>query len=187
MTTSVGRTITRLRLERGLTQERLAARMGVSPQAVSKWENDINYPDVASLPQLADALGTSVDALLRGVEPTTASASASQDRPPAGSPATGALVPTTAPTKDARSTSLGRQLRIQVTGSEIVDLAVPLALVTSLSGFLRSIPQLRTVTAERGLDLDSVLRAVTSAAESAGPATLVDIDDGNDHVRICID
>ena len=45
---SVGRNIARLRLARGMTQERLAQRMGVTPQAVSKWENDINYPDVAN-------------------------------------------------------------------------------------------------------------------------------------------
>ena len=61
---SVGRNIARLRLARGMTQERLAQRMGVTPQAVSKWENDINYPDVATLPRLAALLGTSVDALL---------------------------------------------------------------------------------------------------------------------------
>ena len=61
---SVGRNIARLRLSQGMTQERLAQRMGVTPQAVSKWENDLNYPDVAALPALAALLGTSVDSLL---------------------------------------------------------------------------------------------------------------------------
>lgn len=46
----------------GLTQEQLAQRMGVSPQAVSKWENT-SYPDVELLPQLAKVLGTSLDSL----------------------------------------------------------------------------------------------------------------------------
>ena len=54
---SVGRNIARLRLSQGMTQERLAQRMGVTPQAVSKWENDLNYPDVAALPALAALLG----------------------------------------------------------------------------------------------------------------------------------
>ena len=61
---SVGRNIAQLRLSQGMTQERLAQRMGVTPQAVSKWENDLNYPDIAALPGLAALLGTSVDALL---------------------------------------------------------------------------------------------------------------------------
>ena len=61
---SVGRNISRLRLSQGMTQEQLAQRMDVTPQAVSKWENDLNYPDVAALPALAALLGTSVDSLL---------------------------------------------------------------------------------------------------------------------------
>lgn len=50
------------RKELGLTQEQLASRMNVSPQAVSKWENS-SYPDSELLPQLAKALNTSLDSL----------------------------------------------------------------------------------------------------------------------------
>ena len=69
MTTSfetLGRRIARLRLARAATQERLAKELNVSPQAVSKWENDINYPDISLLPDLARFLGVSVDELLSG-------------------------------------------------------------------------------------------------------------------------
>jgi len=69
MTTSsetLGRRIARLRLARTATQERLAKELNVSPQAVSKWENDINYPDISLLPDLARFLGVSVDELLGG-------------------------------------------------------------------------------------------------------------------------
>lgn len=69
MTTSsetLGRRIARLRLARTATQERLAKELNVSPQAVSKWENDINYPDISLLPNLARFLGVSVDELLSG-------------------------------------------------------------------------------------------------------------------------
>ena len=69
MTTStetLGRRIARLRLAKTATQERLAKELNVSPQAVSKWENDINYPDISLLPDLARFLGVSVDELLSG-------------------------------------------------------------------------------------------------------------------------
>lgn len=48
----------------GMTQEQLAERMGVSAQAVSKWENNLSCPDIAVLPELAAAFGISVDELL---------------------------------------------------------------------------------------------------------------------------
>lgn len=42
---TLGRRIARLRLEHGMTQERLARELGVTAQAVSKWENDLSAPD----------------------------------------------------------------------------------------------------------------------------------------------
>lgn len=65
---TMGKRIARLRLEHGMTQERLADVLGVSAQAVSKWEHDLNYPDVTLLPSLAHLLGVSVDELLSGSE-----------------------------------------------------------------------------------------------------------------------
>ena len=59
----MGATITRRRKENGLTQEALANRLGVTNQAVSKWEGDVCCPDIQLLPALADALGLSLDAL----------------------------------------------------------------------------------------------------------------------------
>lgn len=50
------------RKELGLTQEQLAQRMNVSPQAVSKWENT-SYPDAELLPKLAKVLNISLDTL----------------------------------------------------------------------------------------------------------------------------
>ena len=59
-----GAIISALRKERGLTQLELAQQMGVTDKAVSKWERNLSFPDVASLPKLAEVLGTSVDELL---------------------------------------------------------------------------------------------------------------------------
>ena len=83
MTTSsetLGRRIARLRLARTATQERLAKELNVSPQAVSKWENDINYPDISLLPDLARFLGVSVDELLSGASASTQESAATQER-----------------------------------------------------------------------------------------------------------
>ena len=82
MTTSsetLGRRIARLRLARTATQERLAKELNVSPQAVSKWENDINYPDISLLPDLARFLGVSVDELLSGASASTQESAAAQE------------------------------------------------------------------------------------------------------------
>lgn len=82
MTTSsetLGRRIARLRLARTATQERLAKELNVSPQAVSKWENDINYPDISLLPDLARFLGVSVDELLSGASASTQETEVAQE------------------------------------------------------------------------------------------------------------
>lgn len=54
----------KLRKERNVTQETLAAHLGVSPQAVSKWENG-SYPDGDLLPKIADFFGVSIGLSLR--------------------------------------------------------------------------------------------------------------------------
>ena len=58
-----GNRIAALRKERGMTQEMLANNLGVTNQAVSKWENDQSYPDIEQLPNLADLFGVSIDSL----------------------------------------------------------------------------------------------------------------------------
>ena len=65
---TMGKRIMQLRKEKGYTQEQLAEMMGVSAQAVSKWENDVSCPDISILPMLAEKLGVTTDELL-GVKP----------------------------------------------------------------------------------------------------------------------
>ena len=61
---TLGMTIQKERTRLGLSQEKLAEQVGVSRQAVSKWELDDAVPDTDKLVPLARALGLSVDALL---------------------------------------------------------------------------------------------------------------------------
>lgn len=64
MKETFGQRLARLRKEKGYTQEDIASRITISPQAVSKWENDLSSPDILVLSSLADILDTSVDVLL---------------------------------------------------------------------------------------------------------------------------
>ncbi len=60
---SIGKNIARFRKDKGLTQTELGDMLGVSNQAVSKWESEINMPDVMLLPEIAKALGVTLNQL----------------------------------------------------------------------------------------------------------------------------
>ena len=53
--------IGKMRCARQMTQEQLGTCLGVSAQAVSKWERGVCYPDITLLPRLAEVLGCSVE------------------------------------------------------------------------------------------------------------------------------
>ncbi len=63
---TIGNRISKYRKEKGLTQEDLAGKLGVSAQAVSKWETDASCPDISLLPQLCKVLDITTDELLTG-------------------------------------------------------------------------------------------------------------------------
>lgn len=63
---TLGQRIAELRRKRNMTQETLAEALGVSPTAISKWENNVTCPDILLLPALARMLNVTVDALLAG-------------------------------------------------------------------------------------------------------------------------
>lgn len=61
-----GKLIAALRKQQGITQQQLADTLNLSNKTISKWESGAGSPDISNLPLLADALGVSVDELLRG-------------------------------------------------------------------------------------------------------------------------
>ena len=65
---TIGQNIRQLRKEREMTQDELAAEIGVTPQAISKWEKDTGLPDIRQIIPLANVFRVSTDVLL-GVEP----------------------------------------------------------------------------------------------------------------------
>lgn len=65
-----GERIRQLRAKKNVTQEQLAVFLGVTPQAVSRWETGGGYPDIEYLPMLADFFGVTTDDIL-GIHPDT--------------------------------------------------------------------------------------------------------------------
>ena len=57
--------ISSLRKEKGMTQLQFAEKMGVTDKAVSKWERDLSFPDINSIPKLAEVFEISVDELMQ--------------------------------------------------------------------------------------------------------------------------
>lgn len=165
MDMTIGKRIAALRKEKGLTQEELAQHMGVSGQAVSKWENDQTCPDISALPKLARLLGVTVDELLEGKEET---------------PAVWVLPP--AERKDPKD----MLLRITVDSHEgdRVRVNLPMALVEVAMEIGMEMPQINGQDALKGVDLNKVLRLVREGL--VGNLVEVDSADG-DKVRVFVE
>lgn len=63
---TIGKRISEYRKKKNLKQDELAEMLGVSPQAVSKWENDLSCPDISLLPELSRILEVSIDEIVQG-------------------------------------------------------------------------------------------------------------------------
>lgn len=66
MKNTIGTNIAKYRKAIGMTQAELAEKLNVSVQAVSKWENDISYPDIERIGELASVLNTSAESIING-------------------------------------------------------------------------------------------------------------------------
>lgn len=165
MDMTIGKRIGLLRRQKNLTQEDLASAMGVSPQAVSKWENDQTCPDISALPRLAKLLGVSVDELLSGKEEL---------------PAVRVLPP------EERKDPKDMMLRITVDSAQgdRVRVNLPLSLVEIAMEIGMEMPQINGNEALKGIDLKKVLELVRQGV--VGNLVEVDSADG-DKVRIFVE
>lgn len=167
MEATLGKRIAALRRDKGLKQDDLAQQLGVTPQAVSKWENDQTCPDITLLPQLAQIMGVSVDELLSGKAP--------QEEPPVK------VLPV-----EQRKDWQDMVLRIVVDSADgdKVRVNLPLALVEAAIDMGADMSQVTGSDALKGIDLGKILELVRRG--SVGNLVEVDSADG-DIVRIFVE
>ena len=166
MEMTIGKRIAALRREKNLKQDDLAQMLEVSPQAVSKWENDQTCPDISLLPKLAKILGVSVDELLSG----------KQELQPVVT-----LVP-----EDQRKDIKDMMLRIVVDSADgdKVRVNLPMALVQLAMEMGMEIPQVSGNDALKDIDWAQVMALVRHGA--MGNLVEVESADG-DIVRIFVE
>ena len=166
MEMTIGKRIAALRREKNLNQDDLAQMLEVSPQAVSKWENDQTCPDISLLPKLAKILGVSVDELLSG----------KQELQPVVT-----LVP-----EDQRKDIKDMMLRIVVDSADgdKVRVNLPMALVQLAMEMGMEMPQVSGNDALKDIDWAQVMELVRHGA--MGNLIEVESADG-DIVRIFVE
>lgn len=167
MEMTLGKRIAMLRRQKGLKQEDLANELDVSPQAVSKWENDQTCPDISLLPRLAQLLGVSVDELLSGKKENL--------------PQTVQILP-----PEERKDLKDMMLRIVVDSADgdHVRVNIPMALVQVALDMGMEMPQVSGNAALKGIDLAQIMELVRQGA--VGNLIEVDSSDG-DIVRIYVE
>ena len=165
MDMTIGKRIAFFRKEKGLTQEELAQHMGVSPQAVSKWENDQTCPDISALPKLSRLFGVTVDELLEGREAL---------------PAVRVLPP------EERRDIKDMLLRVIVDSAQgdKIRVNLPMALVEMAIEIGMEMPQINGNEALKGIDMKKVLEMVRLGF--VGNLVEVDSADG-DRIRIFVE
>ena len=163
---TIGKRIAALRREKGLKQDDLAGMLEVSPQAVSKWENDQTCPDISLLPGLANILGITVDELLSG----------KQENAPAVT-----MVP-----EQQRKDIKDMLLRITVDSHEgdKVRVNLPMALVQVALEMGMEMPQVSGNDALKNIDWTKIMELVRHGA--MGNLVEVESADG-DTVRIFVE
>ena len=164
---TLGKRIAMLRRQKGLKQDDLANTLGVSSQAVSKWENDQTCPDISLLPRLAEILGVSVDELLSGKKNELAE--------------TAKVLP-----PEERKDIKDMMLRIVVDSADgdHVRVNLPMALVQVAMEMGMEMPQISGNAALKNIDLAQIL----AMAQQGAVGNLVEVDSSDgDVVRIFVE
>lgn len=142
-----GEKLNKMRKSADLTQEDVANRLGVSPQAVSKWENDLSCPDIMLLPKIAELYSITVDGLLDGNEP---------EKPIKTEPEIKAISLKNDSDRDNNSSSKFLKVNVITQNGDTVDVKLPLSLIKTLKNFLGTVKLDKSLTGGVGLDLSEI-------------------------------
>ena len=163
MKETFGQRFLRLRKQRGLTQEELGEKVGLSGQAVSKWENDASMPDVSLLVELSEILGVSLDELL-GKEVIETKIVPVEER------------------KDPSTMVL--KIRVDSADGDKITVNLPMGLVKVGIAMGMNVPQVSGSDAIKNIDFEEVLRLVEEGL--VGEIITVDSAEG-DTVRVFVE
>ena len=167
MAETLGARISENRKKKSISQEQLAEHLGVSSQAVSKWENDISCPDITFLPQLADYFNMTVDELLRGKTNNSVQLLAEGER------------------KDINKMLF--KININSADGDIVRVNLPLALIKTALEVGMKIPQ---ISGNKEMDIlkDIDIGSILMMAESGVMGKIVEVQSADgDNVEIVIE
>ncbi len=140
MIQTIGERIAACRRAKEMTQDQLAEKLNVSPQAVSKWENNISCPDISLLPELSNVLGVTTDQLLKGEEVPAVQLIPSEQRKP--------------------FEKLLLRVRVNSADGDIVKVNLPMSLVKVALETGMQMPQVTGKVSLEEIDLKQVLSMV---------------------------
>lgn len=165
METTIGSRIAALRRGKAMKQEELAQMLGITAQAVSKWENDQTCPDISLLPKLAEILDVSIDELVSGKHE---------------------LVPVVSINPNYQKTIQDMMLRIVVDSSDgdKVKVNIPMGMIQIAVDAGMEMPQITGNAALQKIDWNQILDLVRHGV--MGNLVEVDSSDG-DTVRIFVE
>ena len=163
MNETFGQRLARLRKEKGFTQEDIADKINISPQAVSKWENDISSPDIQTLIKLSDIFEVSLDDLLgkekKGVEVVS-------------------------PEKRKDINKMTFKIKVNSTDGDKVNVNIPVALIKACLDSGLEMPQVSGKVNLNNIDLKKIFELVEQGV--IGALVSIDSADG-DHVTITVE
>ena len=165
MAKTLGNKIQEFRKLRKMTQEELAEKLGVTPQAVSKWETDNSYPDIDLLVEIADLFNCTVDELLGRKNNETK------------------VLP-----EEMRKNINKMLLKVRITSNEDnektkVDVNLPVALILACYNQGKKIPVIEEKLNGMNIDLEEIIMLISNGVVG----NLVEIESDGNFIQIFVE
>lgn len=164
MEKTIGKKLCDLRKQSGFTQDYVAEKLGVSAQAVSKWENDIACPDIMTLPNIAEIYGITIDELFKNEE---VQSNVKFEK-----------------TEKINENELVFRVYVDTTNGDIVKVNLPYVLVKELIKVGKNISGIVAGVDLSGVNFESIFKMVEMGV--LGEIVTVETQNG-DHIRVVVE